>query len=444
MENYTTSSDFSNTDEDPYTVSPVKEIIIVTYLSLLPVSLLGNFLVIYVIIKNKKLRTVTNFFLCNLAFADLLVAILCVIPKMMFFIMNSWPLGSTICALHNYVVSVTTKASIFTLTLISFERYFAILHPFRVRHLLTTTKLATATGILWASSLWLSAPVYFMYGTIPYNGVEFCSVVQSLTSGGRIAHDVVMMVICFFLPLFLMIIFYSKIIGKLWCGLNVMNMYSGFIQTQPARRVRFQPRFSFQTEITYNESSSTQVGRYGGNVVTLPQQNSEVTQPEQNNNYLNPGRLSSQDIEMSNLRRSSDLTEIGNSPVSGSPIGHFERHRRNNMYERNQTRKKVVRMLIAVVVTFIICMSPMQLYFFWDTIGNYPVGTTVGQMFIPFAYAMYFLNSCVNPIIYAVLSSNFRSKMKETLLCNVTHAQTSVYSPDYTRKRSISDSPTSV
>ncbi|PIK43923.1 putative galanin receptor type 1, partial [Apostichopus japonicus] len=448
MENSTNGSDVITHPDDPFTVSPVKEVIMVTYMALFPVSLTGNFLVIYVIVKNKKLRTVTNFFLGNLAVADLLVAIFCIIPKMMNFVMPNWPLGSIACSLHNYIVTVTTKASIFTLTLISFERYFAILHPFRVRHLLTTNKLAIATASLWAISLWLSIPIYLFYGTVHYQGDEFCTVRHILPQKVRISHDLIMMFLCFFLPLLLMILFYSKIIGKLWCGLNVMNLQAGFVPTQPASRVRFQPRFSFQTEITYNESSHNPVSFetrkkvVPGDISMRGASNGDV---DENSKYLRSSSTEkSNDIAMANLRHSVDANEDGGSIASGSPVANFERHRKSNMYERNQTRRKVVRMLIAVVVAFTICMTPMQLFVLWDTVKGFPLDTTLGQLFLPFAYAMYFLNSCLNPIIYAILSTNFRSKMRETLLCNMTHAQTSVYSPEHTRKRSISESPTSV
>lgn len=441
--------DYPNaTDEDPFTVSPVKELIIITYVSLLPVSLIGNFLVIYVIVQNKKLRTVTNFFLCNLAVADLLVAIFCIIPKMMFFVMPNWPLGSVVCSMHNYIVAVTTKASIFTLTLISFERYFAILHPFRVRHLLTTNKLAIATALIWASSFCLSIPSYLFYDTVHYDGEEFCTVSYSLIGAARNSHDIAMISFCFFLPLILMILFYSKIIGKLWRGLSVMNMHSGFVQTQSASRVRFQPRFSFQTEVTYHESSTNPAG-----LETKTKENNEDMQTRNTLNgscedHMNQSCSSdnekTNDVAMTKLRHSTEVNEDGGSSASGSPLANFERHRKRSMYERNQTRRKVVRMLIAVVLAFIVCMMPMQVLVIWGIIDTKFMDKTLGRMLIPFSYAMYFLNSCVNPIIYAILSTNFRSKMKETLLCNMTHAQTSVYSPDHTRKRSISESPTSV
>ena len=56
--------------------------------------LLGNLLVIVVFIKRKKLRTVTNFFLGNLAVADFCVGVICVLPNLTIFCKHQWYFGA--------------------------------------------------------------------------------------------------------------------------------------------------------------------------------------------------------------------------------------------------------------------------------------------------------------------------------------------------------------
>ena len=53
----------------------------------------GNLLVIIVILCNRKMRNDVNFFLVNLAIADLCVGIFCVMPNLYFYISQYWLLG---------------------------------------------------------------------------------------------------------------------------------------------------------------------------------------------------------------------------------------------------------------------------------------------------------------------------------------------------------------
>ena len=48
---------------------------------------------IFVILRHRKMRTVTNFFLANLAAADLCVGIFCVLPNLIQNLSPSWVLG---------------------------------------------------------------------------------------------------------------------------------------------------------------------------------------------------------------------------------------------------------------------------------------------------------------------------------------------------------------
>ena len=49
---------------------------------------------ILVIVGHRKMRTVTNFFLANLAVADLFVGVFCVLPNLMVNLDPNWVLGN--------------------------------------------------------------------------------------------------------------------------------------------------------------------------------------------------------------------------------------------------------------------------------------------------------------------------------------------------------------
>ena len=56
-------------------------------------ALLGNVLVIAVILLHRKMRSVVNFCLANLAVADLCVGVFCVLPNLSLYMSQPWHLG---------------------------------------------------------------------------------------------------------------------------------------------------------------------------------------------------------------------------------------------------------------------------------------------------------------------------------------------------------------
>lgn len=65
-------------------------------------GIIGNFLVVYSVWKNKHLQTVTNYFLVNLSCADFLVILICLPPTLVHDIMESWFLGVIMCKIISY------------------------------------------------------------------------------------------------------------------------------------------------------------------------------------------------------------------------------------------------------------------------------------------------------------------------------------------------------
>ncbi len=58
------------------------------------VLLAGNLMVILVILRHHRMRTITNFFLANLAVADFFVGVFCVLPNLMINLKPNWVLGN--------------------------------------------------------------------------------------------------------------------------------------------------------------------------------------------------------------------------------------------------------------------------------------------------------------------------------------------------------------
>jgi 7 transmembrane receptor (rhodopsin family) len=71
-------------------------------------------------------------------------------------------------------------------------------------------------------------------------------------------------------------------------------------------------------------------------------------------------------------------------------------------------RRKVIRLLIALVVSFAVCVLPYHVRILWLTFGT-PMLESWQSLIPPLTFIMYYLNSALNPILYAFLSNKFRS-----------------------------------
>ncbi|NWT18987.1 NPBW1 protein, partial [Vireo altiloquus] len=97
----------------------------VIYSVICAVGLTGNTVVIYVILKAPKMKTVTNIFILNLAIADELFTL--VLPiNIADYLLLQWPFGEFMCKLIISIDQYNTFSSIYFLTVMSIDRYLVV------------------------------------------------------------------------------------------------------------------------------------------------------------------------------------------------------------------------------------------------------------------------------------------------------------------------------
>ena len=110
-----------------YKVPPSLIVILsVFYAFIILVALLGNILVIYVVIVSPRMRTVTNFYIANLAFADVSIAMFAIPFQFHAALVQRWDLPEFMCQFCPTVVVFSVNSSIFTLVAIALDRYVKI------------------------------------------------------------------------------------------------------------------------------------------------------------------------------------------------------------------------------------------------------------------------------------------------------------------------------
>ncbi|KAI0238031.1 Allatostatin-A receptor, partial [Lamellibrachia satsuma] len=128
------------------------------------IGTLGNSLVIYVILSENRMRTVTNLLLLNLAFADLSFVLICPPFTAHQFVTDVWPFGDVVCKLMHYLLNVTAYVTVYTLVLISAIRYMTIVHNVRTATLRTKPRVVLMICAIWVVMLVVNVPILRSYG----------------------------------------------------------------------------------------------------------------------------------------------------------------------------------------------------------------------------------------------------------------------------------------
>ncbi|XP_029937940.1 G-protein coupled receptor 135 [Myripristis murdjan] len=177
-------------------------------LSIFLLSSLGNSAVVIVIIKHRQLRTVTNAFIMSLSLSDFLTAVLC-LPfsfVMLFSKDGVWMFGDQFCVANGFFNTCFGIISTLTMTLISFDRYYAIVRQPQAK--IGRQKATQLLVAVWLTAVIFSLPWYLLVQTpteIHKRGFYHCMYVfHSGTSRMGTAYSIFLIVVCYLLPFSLM------------------------------------------------------------------------------------------------------------------------------------------------------------------------------------------------------------------------------------------------
>nr|AUC64077.1 LWS opsin 1 [Neogonodactylus oerstedii] len=134
----------------------------------------GNFVVIWVFMCTKALRSPSNYYVVNLAISDFtLMACMCP-PVVINSYYRTWIFGPTFCYVYAAIGSLTGCASIFTMCLISYDRYNVIVKGIGGKPL-TTGKAMLMILLVWlTSAAWTFAPFFGWSRYVPEGNMTAC------------------------------------------------------------------------------------------------------------------------------------------------------------------------------------------------------------------------------------------------------------------------------
>ncbi|XDV49563.1 hypothetical protein PO909_018790 [Leuciscus waleckii] len=134
-----------------------KAVVLGTVLAIFIVfGVLGNILVILSVACHRNLRTVTHYFIVNLAVADLLLSTTVLPFSTVFEMLGRWVFGRTFCDVWAAMDVLCCTASIMSLCVISVDRYIGVSYPLQYPSIMTERRALLALIVLWALSITIS------------------------------------------------------------------------------------------------------------------------------------------------------------------------------------------------------------------------------------------------------------------------------------------------
>lgn len=420
---------------DPFGGRTIWQVAIIVILcgSLSLVTIIGNILVLLSFKVNKQLKTVNNYYLLSLAFADLIIGVLSMNLYTTYIIMNTWALGNWACDLWLAIDYVASNASVMNLLVISFDRYFSVTRPLTYRAKRTTKRAMMMIGLAWSISfvLWAPAILFWQYfvgkRTVPagecYIQFLFEPIITFCTA-----------IAAFYLPVTIMTVLYWRIYketekrSKELAGLKASGNQGG--QEEPCEvkrnsgkkkhgRFRFWP--PCRRGVRRRAGDSDRSNSWNNNEMSASVDQSEEDDEEDGEE---PKAIFSIVVSVPEIKGGEQLRPPEDAVARSSRKG-FSKSSKDQSNAKHKTQvnkrkkmslvkeKKAAQTLSAILLAFIITWTPYNIMVLVNTFCTDCIPQTLWAL----GYWLCYVNSTVNPMCYALCNQTFRSTFKSILTC---------------------------
>ncbi|XP_017363840.1 CX3C chemokine receptor 1 [Cebus imitator] len=188
----------------------------VFYCVVFAIGLVGNLLVVLALTNSKKPKSVTDIYLLNLALSDLLFV--ATLPFWTHYVLSEQGLHNALCKLTTAFFFIGFFGSIFFITVISIDRYLAIVLAANSMNNRTVQQGVTISLGVWAAAILVAAP-QFMFTKEKENEClgDYPEVLQEIWP---VLRNMEANLLGFLLPLLIMSYCYFRIIQTLFSCKN--------------------------------------------------------------------------------------------------------------------------------------------------------------------------------------------------------------------------------
>ncbi|CAL1530081.1 unnamed protein product, partial [Lymnaea stagnalis] len=180
------------------------------------IGAVGNIIVVFTMCKHGG-RSATNCYIINVALSDLAFIVIVVPITTASYVSTTWEYGVAICKFNNYIIYVTLLSTCLTLTAMTIDRYFAIVHPIKSLQSRTPKAAAIICIAIWFASLVVCSPYLMVFELIKEQpGLNNTVCGMKWPKGWEKAVTIIVVLVTYVVPLSVIIISYSLILKFLW------------------------------------------------------------------------------------------------------------------------------------------------------------------------------------------------------------------------------------
>ncbi|XP_055068926.2 G-protein coupled receptor 84 [Misgurnus anguillicaudatus] len=357
------------------------------------VGTIGNILTVLAFATDTNLRTRFNVLIVNLAFADILYCTMLQPVSVDSYLHLQWRGGALWCQMFGLLLFLSNSVSIITLCLIAMSRYLVVAHRTTrcARLLLSKRGVAALVVSSWALGLASFGPLWPVYVFAP----QVCTCSFHRTKGRP--YTTVLLFFYFFLGLGFVGLFYFLIYRK------VRVASKAFLKYRPGRGTS-------KRKLAEAERSTDDSGISAGASTT---QSTEISNGVGAEQHVPKASESNSEVSKTTQesRNAPDVAKPSPVQIQTTPA--------STTGEDNEF-KRVTRMCFTVFMCFVGCFAPFLLLNVADKANRAP------QVVHMFCANLTWLNSCINPLLYAAMNRQFNQAYKD-LLQKAIHPITSIW-----------------
>ncbi|OWF52409.1 Alpha-1A adrenergic receptor [Mizuhopecten yessoensis] len=349
----------------------------------------------------KLKKSVTTYFVINLAFADLLLGIVVLPFSAILDVLDSWPFGKILCIIWARLDVFCCTLSNLTLCVISVDRYIGVTRPLRYTVIMTRRKVILLIVAVWICSVAMTVPPLFGWGTSAPPNPSICF--HNMDPGYVFFSAFGL----FFLPTIIMSCLYLRIFQIVKRNLRAMksgvkSMGSGSNDIN-LRIHRARPkRIHNVSEGRNNRSFISNGSDDSGSDISVI---TDVSNTTAHIYAIAATKTNETDVDIHMSPVHCDISRNKNEAVSSMKkrIACFKQE------------NKAAITLGRVVGAFIVCWLPFFVYLPLDAATDVEFPDIVREG----TFWLGYVNSAINPFIYAYSSLEFRKAFARILKCRL-------------------------
>nr|QQY02545.1 5-hydroxytryptamine receptor 1A-1 [Cryptocotyle lingua] len=399
----------------------------------------GNFLVILAVTLVRKLQSPSNILIVSLAFSDFLVGLLVLPFAIIDLLKGSWPFNEMLCDMYISFDVLLCTASILNLCAISIDRYMVITRPLTYVSKRTPCRMAQMIVATWIISALICIP--------PNIGWKYPFQEGKCLYSEDVGYQIYATTCAFYLPLIVMLVLYGRIF-KLAREISRAEQR----QLMPSTQNNVQ-------EVQFRFTDSPTAVEVGGVQTSTEKSENEMftRNPDSRNNtakVVARGSIrakSGHPVTNGQSKRSKIRRETTNTVTFSYDESHpqtplDQHHSSPDLFHRKSSgssERKVIKTLGIIMGCFCLCWLPffmVQLLLALLKAGKIKTDGLVPKAAFQFLQWLGYINSSLNPLIYAKFNQEFRSPFKMILLCQCRNINARLRSAAFSAQYGLSSS----